>query len=335
MLESRVVRPAFPPPAGRAYYLPEGYYFGLEADFTPERLQEATTLLKQAAFVTVRCVAQWADRYVAYPFLHEGIPPEEWQRAGALPTDEQARAALIADLFAWFERLDVWLNIAEVDLYQGEEAIFYQHNGMPGLLILTAEQFAEVQAAWEREGLPRDLYYPLSEERVVVEPTEQDEGRVILAYRRYSPLCWALRDEAVIAALRVPSEEERKQAFTEAWMQFMGTINCRLAELREPERPQPKESQRVVGVLRDVGHALLRYSKPEAYPEEEQHELALTAAYTQFMTALARRLAEVERSKRPDDQAQQQRLHHLLQEVTQAWLHAQRWERSQADKASE
>lgn len=335
MLESREVRPVFPPPAGRAYYLPEGYYFLLGEDYTPERLQEATTLRKRAAFVTVRCVAQWADRYVAYPLIHEDIPAEEWQRAGALPTDEQARAALIADLFAWFERLDVELNLAAVDLYQGEEAILYQHDGLPGLLTLTAEEFAEVQAAWEREGLPRDLYYPLSGERVVVEPTELYGGGVILAYRRYSPLCWALREEAVIAALHVPSEEERKQAFSQSWMQFMGTINRRLAELREPERPQPEEFQRVLGLLRDVGQALRRYSKPEVSHEEEPHELALTEAYGQFLAAITRRLAEAERLKDPQDQEQQQSLRHLLQAVSQAWLHAQRWETSQAEKASE
>jgi hypothetical protein len=192
-----------------------------------------------------------------------------------------------------------------------------------------------VQAAWEREGLPHDLYYPLSQERFVVEPTELYGGKVVLAYRRYSPLCWALREEAVIAALRVPSEEERKQAFGQSWMQFMGAIGGRLDELREPERPQPEEFQRVLRLLGDVGQALARYSKSDVSPEEEQPEVALTEAYGQFLAAITRRMAEVERSKDPQDQEQQQNLRPLLQAVSQAWLHAQRWETPQAEKASE
>lgn len=115
------------------------------------------------------------------------------------------------------------------------------HDGFPGPLQLTPEQFAMVQEHLLEADLPRDLYFPLLEQREVVEPAESNGG-IVRQLHVYSPQQWAHRDAAAIAARRVPAEDERRRAFDRAYDAFKRALMLRLGELREPgARPEAEE----------------------------------------------------------------------------------------------
>ena len=115
----------------------------------------------------------------------------------------------IDELFASFER---WtpLYLAAINLYQGDQPILEQSAGIPGVLALTEGEFIELQRAWEQHGLPRDLYYVVTDQHTAIEPVER-YGGVVRVARRYTPRQWAAHSPNVVEPLHVPNEEERKQ----------------------------------------------------------------------------------------------------------------------------
>jgi hypothetical protein len=157
-----------------------------------------------------------------------------------LPKNRQAREDLIDDIYHWLDQQKVSYE-AVLNLYRGEEFVLDQHATTPGDIVLTSEQFGVLQDVWEQSGMPRDLYYPARAEISVVEPAEM-YGGVVRVQRKYSPLRWAHRDQAKIDALRVPSEEERIEAFTEACLQFHKSLVLRVYELQEPWRETERET---------------------------------------------------------------------------------------------
>src|SRR5260370_3915314 len=228
-------QPGWAPGPGREHYLPEDAHF----------VDQARVPFNLAARVTARCVAQWADRYQAYPLSGTGAAPSpasaRW-REGALPTDPGGREALIDDLFDWLERQRVLLQAA-VNLYHDEQPVLEQHEGIPGVLALTRDEFVQLQDTWEHHGLPRDLYYPLRDQRTVIEPVGR-HGGIVRSYEHYSPLGWAQRDPTARAALHVPSEETRADAFFAARKQFMEALLRRGTELPQPaKRPHREQAQ--------------------------------------------------------------------------------------------
>lgn len=228
--------PNWSPPDGREIYLPEQVYFrvhgGVPMDLAMRR--------------TAQAISRWADRFIAYPMTG----PRE-QRAGSLPMGVSERGAMIDSLCDWLEETPEWYMRA-LNLFAGEVPLMEQHDGMPGLLVLNQKQFSDLQDAWGHSGLPQDLYYPASEQRVVVEPVEI-EGALVRTYQRYTPLLWKQRDTDLIESLQVPSEEERRRAFADAGRLFQGALRRRMAELAEPGREQDRENIQILGrLIRDT-----------------------------------------------------------------------------------
>lgn len=229
--------PAWPPGLGREHYLPEQFHFVDQVDVP----------LNLAARVTARTAARWADRYEAY-LLNSS---SDQRRQGPLPTDLGAREEQIDQLFDWIEGLIVEYQ-ASVNLYRGEQRLLDQSEGIPGVLALTPDEFVQLQEAWERHGLPRDLYYPAREQQTIIEPTRM-HGGVVQVERRYSPLRWAHRDKAAMVPLQVPSEEERAQIFDEARSRFLDALRLRGAELSQPGRAAATKPDKIGRwLVRDV-----------------------------------------------------------------------------------
>jgi hypothetical protein len=120
-----------------------------------------------------------------------------------------------------------------LNISAGELPILYQHDGVPGVLSLTPDELLTLQVAWQQSGLPRDLYYAASEQRIAVEPIHMCGG-VVLRERRYSPRRWADRTQRHIEELAIPSEGERRKRFRQACEGFLQALNLRYYELIEP-----------------------------------------------------------------------------------------------------
>lgn len=255
--------PRWSPGLDRLHYLPDEFHFVDRDDIS----------LALFARMTTKYVAQWSDQYEAH-LVGGG---DAHVQKGHLPETPEARAALIEALFDWLGRLDKRVPAAAVSLYLGDLPLFLQDDGVPGILTLTPTQFAELQVEWSRHGLPRDLYYPSSEQRVVIEPIEWFGG-VVLVEQRYSPLRWLHRDHEAIEALRVPGEEDRTKAFGEVCDRFANALMLRCLELAEPGRePNEEEQRRLARLHLDVrlsasrarGHRL----PGPAEPDEQHGEL--------------------------------------------------------------
>src|SRR5215510_15123897 len=97
--------PGWAPGPGREHYLPEEVHW----------VDQARIPFNVAARVTALCVAQWANRYEAYPLTGQGaVPPPSSpsRREDSLPPTSEAREALVDDLFDWLERQSVLYQAA-------------------------------------------------------------------------------------------------------------------------------------------------------------------------------------------------------------------------------
>jgi hypothetical protein len=101
--------------------------------------------------------------------------------------------------------------------------------------MLRRREFAQLQECLERDGLPRDLHFPMQERRYVLEPTRDvgHGGTVTRSWVLYTPRQWAHRDAAAIAGLKVPSEVARRRRFHAAVSRFAEAAWRRHWELRE------------------------------------------------------------------------------------------------------
>lgn len=251
----RVLRTT-PPPTwrtgeGREHYLPEEFYFNDTPGFP----------LHTVARVTARLAARWADRYSAYLLAR---PAEH--REGSLPEQDEARRDTVNELIDWLEERTDTLQKAALNLYQGSLPVLLQVDGIPGVLTLKPKEFAKLQAAWVREGLPRDLYYAAREQRTAIDPVKT-HGGVVQVSQRYSPLRWARRQGASIEAPTIPSEEQRIAEFSEACWRFMEAVRLRLLQLSEAGRDLDRtEFDRLAALHEEVAQASLRARGGERLP---------------------------------------------------------------------
>lgn len=175
---------------------------------------------------------------------------------GPLPDTEEAREAFVHELFERFAQHDPEERGPEMSLREGHRWVLDAHDGFPGPLHLTPEQFTILQDRLEQAGLPRDLYYPVLQQREVVEATRSHFGAVVRGRMFYSPRQWAARDAEAIAALEVPTEEQRQQRFVEALWNFRRQVLLRLVELREPGSPDRFDETEALGdLIRSLGAA--------------------------------------------------------------------------------
>lgn len=253
--------PTWWPGESREHYLPEYFHFALATRHLTEQTERAARdeFLSRAMRATARYVSRWADSYLAFPLTGRAMLPDDVVRQGTLPESLEERDAIIDSLFAWFETHQVPLYVAALVLSRNGIPLLEQHDGMPGVLALSPEEFAELQAEWERQGLPRDLYYPAHEQQTVVEPTELFGG-VVLQTQHYSPRAWALRQENALALPEIPSERECLRQFLAAGETFMQALLLRWKQLYEPGRvaraADVAEWERVRGLIKDVRQAL-------------------------------------------------------------------------------
>lgn len=169
----------------------------LEKDYVlspyPYRIR-SLSFFERVARVTAKCVAHWADRYHVH---HRVRPISGINREGLLPQELDVRDSLIDSI------VDSFLTIPDpklegidylcLDLYQGERLILNQGDGIiDGVLTVTSEQFRALQECWQRHDLPRDLYYPAHQRRVVMESVERG-GKIISRPREFTPRQWARR----------------------------------------------------------------------------------------------------------------------------------------------
>lgn len=243
-----------------------GYELYLWEDFYPvppgeprtaqERVQAREAMLRRAVYATARYVVRWADAYRADLLFLQDLPKQEKQRAGTLPQELPAREAVIDELFAWLERHEVPMSAVQLVLTERDYLRYDQSDEAPGMLVLKEDQFAELQAAWERAGLPRDLYYPERLGRHVVEPVRV-HGGVVRAPRLYSPRQWAQRDPDALP--QVPDDEERVRRFMEASRAYIEAIFLRMDELREPGRDLDSQQFNALAQALQAIHRAMRH----------------------------------------------------------------------------
>jgi len=156
------VPPPYPPSGGREYYLPEVYYF-----FDSKQVP-----LDAAIRVTAICVAQWSDRFSIPAASSQASATESKRdypgREGELPMPIHERQQAVQALIDWLTQTRGPLGL-DLDLFAGDQAILFQ-DGVLFQLALSPQQFAQLQDCWQTHGLPRDLFYPASQQREVNEP---------------------------------------------------------------------------------------------------------------------------------------------------------------------
>jgi hypothetical protein len=140
---------------GRAFYLPEPMYL---------RDRDAVDL-RLVAHLTARTLARWSDTYRATPTYRR-----DPFREGPLPDGAEARERFVDDLFAWFAEAEPEGFATEMSLREGDLWVLDAHDGFPGPLHLRPAQFAVLRRRLRAAGPPGDLYFPLLQQREVVEP---------------------------------------------------------------------------------------------------------------------------------------------------------------------
>ncbi len=97
----------------------------------------------------------------------------------------------------------------------------------------------------------------------MVEPV-QKYGGVVRIVRKYSPLQWMHRKPAAVAALVVPTEEERRDRFLRELEGFSQALLLRANELLEPGRERNlKEISKLFALQREVAKLISRERRRE------------------------------------------------------------------------
>lgn len=193
-----------------------------------------------AEHVTLTTVAHWADRYeVSSPGF------SVTHQAGGLPPNPLARTAFLEEMITSLAVLPE----ARISLFQGDQPLLEQSNGVPGVLKATVAEFAALQEAWKQRGLPFDLYYPAEEQHTPVEPVTRFGG-VVRVSRRYSPRRLAAHTRVPSESVTFPNEATRQRAFEREWLRFHKAVLLRIDELSEPGRYQTPQDRAEIEALR-------------------------------------------------------------------------------------
>jgi hypothetical protein len=207
-----------PPDTNSHIYRPEYYYF---SNGDKERF-------KVAVKATEVYAARWADSYVA-----SNMRDPSTRKEGVLLGGPSDRQQVIRDVLDWLEGQTNSIHEQALSLFRGGDFLLDQHDEVPGDLNLSSSEFEQLQDEWNRLGLPRDLYYPIEEQKLVIEPAEA-YGTVIRSQRAYTPLQWLHRNETSTKELRVPDEAERVERFVREANEFMQSLGRRMYEINEP-----------------------------------------------------------------------------------------------------
>lgn len=158
---------------------------------------------QEAVLVTATTVAQWCThfraRLLSYPKGYTDVTEE----AGRLPLEAADKERFVAGLVTWlFEHSTVkelfYLLLDDRPVPQKERIARFQHpdDTCCWLLNLAEDEFAMLQEAWRRNGLPADLFYPAQAMRCIPYPGRSLKSKLWRALgvkRCYTPLQWQTR----------------------------------------------------------------------------------------------------------------------------------------------
>ena len=169
-------------------YLPELYYLQEQKGFP----------FRQAVLITATAVSRWCTHFYARIIAPKTTTPLE--KGCPLPEDISHREAFVADLVDWLldnsaiDELFCLLLDNEVTPQSGKVAKFDHHDDTCcWVLNLTPTEFAYLQATWEINGLPEDLFYPEQEGLCTFYPGGGLKAKLlrVLGVRRcYTPKQW-------------------------------------------------------------------------------------------------------------------------------------------------
>lgn len=223
-----------------------------------------------ANLITARCLSRWASRYRAT--VYEGSDDPSMYRQGNLPADPEERDSIISELFDWADamlrdpaRPRGFMGYA-LTLFRGDDLQLIMEDNLPFRIFLSPDEFKVLQLCWEEHGLPRDLCYPRTAVRSVVEATPGFSGEPVLQRRFYSPLEWSQRDTQ-LPSIPISSEEERARAFYDACMSFERVVLDRSLQLSEPGRTADRETLEELDTL--LAHVILAMFRAIGLPQDQ------------------------------------------------------------------
>lgn len=158
---------------------------------------------QKAFLVTVRTVAQWCTHYQAKLLA----PAKEYtgsiERQGVLPSEPAGKASFVTELVQWiFENSEIdelfYLLLDNQPISQANRVAKFDHRDDTccWFLNLTESEFAILQDAWGKNGLPLDLFYPEREMVCVPYPGKGLKAKVLRlfgAQKCYTPMQWRTR----------------------------------------------------------------------------------------------------------------------------------------------
>lgn len=228
-------------------------------------METVPDLLKRAIRMTAQLVAHWADHYEAEIILQR--PLIDRRRKGTFPRSRPAREALVKELFNWLEMFGEPLTVGVVYLFRDNTPLFLIQDGACSLF-LEPDEFVNLQEAWERDELPRNLFYPKSALRTILQPIEK-HGGIVWSYKSYTPLEWSHRQKEAELS-QVPSEQQRIQTFVEVCERFAQAIRLRIAELSEPGRELDEEGIERLRRLHQEANLAARWAREALLPDGEE-----------------------------------------------------------------
>lgn len=173
------------------FYLPELYYFQDQQGFP----------FRQALLTTAVVVSRWCTHFHAQVLVPKRKGAEPLQKSGRLPGDLAEREHFVAELVQWLWDRSMMEDVFNLRLddepvhASSDKIIKFDHpdDTCCWTLHLSAQEFAQLQAAWKRHGLPEDLFYPEQRQRIVPYPGTGLKAKVLRALgvrKCYTPRQW-------------------------------------------------------------------------------------------------------------------------------------------------
>jgi hypothetical protein len=162
--------------------------------------------LRQAVLVTAVTVASWCRYYHARILAPRPKSFSPTERSGVLPEAPSEKEAFVQALVAWLldqslceDLFYLLLDDNPLPSTRSPTRFAYYDTTSSWVLDLSPEAFALLQARWQEQGLPTDLFYPETEVRCVPYP---GQGFVPALLRRlgvqkcYTPRQWQNEPQA-------------------------------------------------------------------------------------------------------------------------------------------
>jgi hypothetical protein len=170
--------------------------------YVPELyLQDERNLpFQDAVLVTATTVSCWCSHYRAELIVAKSKHVMPTCKSGALPTNTHEKAAFVTELVSWiFENSLIHtlfcLRLDDELVSQQGKVTKFDHHDDTGCwaLDLTESEFAELQAAWQGHGLPKDLFYAAEKTLCIPRPGTGLIARLLRALgvqQCYTPRQW-------------------------------------------------------------------------------------------------------------------------------------------------